>query len=310
MVTAMAFVSLGNDYTYSVSMRKLSIFLFIILVSCSAKERQQQVSDAFVSGEKIAQLNNNNLKEISGIASSVVNPEHLWAHNDAGNKAEIYLLNKNLDVKMICELSGVENRDWEDIAVGPGPDPNKSYVYVGEIGDNDAVHREKYIYRFEEPVLNDGSSKKVISRFDKITFRLDGATKDTETLLLDPRTKNLYVVTKRENPVHIYELTFPYESEVNVAQKMFSLPMTRIVGGDFSRDGHKVLLKNDDVVFYWEATASESIIEKMKGPALSVPYEKEPQGEAIAWASDDSGFYTLSEMPKKKDVYLYFYKRK
>ena len=101
MVTAMAFVSLGNDYTYSVSMRKLSIFLFIILVSCSAKERQQQVSDAFVSGEKIAQLNNNNLKEISGIASSVVNPEHLWAHIDPGNKTKIYLLNKNHKVKII-----------------------------------------------------------------------------------------------------------------------------------------------------------------------------------------------------------------
>lgn len=291
-------------------MKKLSCFLFVILASCAAKERQQPASDAFLPAKKMAQLNNDDLKEISGIASSVVNPKHLWAHNDAGNKAEIYLLNENLDVKMTCELSGVENRDWEDIAVGPGPDPGKSYVYLGEIGDNDAVNREKYIYRFEEPVLSDGSSKKIISEFDKITFRLDGSIKDTETLLIDPRTKNLYVVTKRENPVYLYELKYPYENEVNVAEKLFSLPMTRIVGGDFSRDGLKMLLKNDDVIFYWEASSSESVIEKMKSPAQSVPYEKEPQGEAIAWAHDDSGFYTLSEKPKKKDVYLYFYKRK
>ena len=294
----------------SIRMRKLSSFLFVVLVSCSAKEKQQPVSDAFFPGQKMAQLNNNELKEISGIASSVVNPKHLWAHNDAGNKAEIYLLNEKLDVKMIIELSGVENRDWEDIAVGPGPDSNKSYVYVGEIGDNDAVHREKYIYRFEEPVVSGDGLKKIISDFDKITFRLDGAIKDTETLLLDPRTKNLYVVTKRENPVHLYELKYPYEKQVNVAQKMFSLPMSRIVGGDFSRDGQGVLLKNDDAVFYWEGSSSESVIEKMKGPAQSVPYEKEPQGEAIAWAFDDSGFYTLSEKPKKQDVHLYFYKRK
>jgi hypothetical protein len=139
---------------------------------------------------------------------------------------------------------------------------------------------------------------------------LDGAIKDTETLLLDPRTKNLYVVTKRESPVYLYELKYPYEKQVNVAEKMFSLPMSRIVGGDFSRDGHRVLLKNDDAVFYWEGSSSESVIEKMKGPAQSVPYEKEPQGEAIAWAFDDSGFYTLSEKPKKQDVHLYFYKRK
>ncbi len=291
-------------------MKKLSSFLFVILVSCSAKERQQPTSDAFFPARKMAQLDNNDLKEISGIASSVVNPKHLWAHNDAGNKAEIYLLNEDLEVRMTCELSGVENRDWEDIAVGPGPDPNKSYVYVGEIGDNDAVHREKYIYRFEEPALSAEGSEKVISDFDKITFRLDGAIKDTETLLLDPRTKNLYVVTKRETPVHLYELKYPYEKQVNVAEKMFSLPMSRIVGGDFSRDGQRVLLKNDDAVFYWEGSSSESVIEKMKGPAQSVPYEKEPQGEAIAWAFDDSGFYTLSEKPKKQNVYLYFYKRK
>lgn len=86
--------------------------------------------------------------------------------------------------------------------------------------------------------------------------------------------------------------------------------MSRIVGGDFSRDGQEILLKNDDIVFYWKGSSSESVIKKMKTPALTVPYEKEPQGEAIAWAHDDSGFYTLSEMPKNKKVYLYFYKRK
>ena len=290
-------------------MRIIPSLLVVIIASCSAQERQHPSSDAFQPAQKMAQLKSNDLKEISGIASSVVNPKHLWAHNDAGNKAEIYLLDENLDIKLTCELAGIENRDWEDIAVGPGPEPNKSYVYVGDIGDNDARHREKYVYRFEEPSLKEGS-KKTISNFDKITFRLEEAIKDTETLLLDPRTKNLYVVTKRESPVYLYELKYPYKDDVNTASKMFSLPMTRIVGGDISRDGQKILLKNDDNVFHWEASASESLIEKMKEPAHSVPYEKEPQGEAIAWASDDSGFDTLSEKPKKKDVYLYFYKRK
>lgn len=291
-------------------MKIITSLLFIILFSCSAKERQPPASDAFQPGQKLAELKNNDLTEISGIASSNANPRHLWVHNDAGNKAEIYLLNEGLEIKMTCELKGIKNRDWEDIAVGPGPDPNKSYVYVGDIGDNDAEHREKYVYRFEEPVLNEDETNAVISDFDKIIFKLDGAIKDTETLLLDPVTKNLYVVTKRENPVYLYELKYPYENEVNTAQKMFSLPMSRIVGGDFSRDGQEMLLKNDDIVFYWKGSPSESVIEKMKTAGLSVPYEKEPQGEAIAWAHDDSGFYTLSEMPRNKSVYLYFYKRK
>jgi hypothetical protein len=284
---------------------------FLLLTSCSAQEQQQPTSDAFMTGEKLGELKNKNLKEISGIVASVANPKHLWAHNDAGNKPEIYLLDEGLNVKMTCKLAGIKNRDWEDIAVGPGPEPNKSYVYVGDIGDNNAEHRDKYVYRFEEPRFDENGVDATISNFDRIVFQLDGAIKDTETLLLDPKTKNLYVVTKRENPVHLYELKYPYDKELNTAQKMFPLSMTRIVGGDFSRDGKEILLKNDGIVFYWSASASQSAIEKMKTtPALTVPYEKEPQGEAIAWAGDGSGFYTLSEMPKNKNVFLYFYKRK
>ena len=65
-----------------------------------------------------------------------------------------------------------ENRDWEDIAVGPGPVDGKNYVYVGEIGDNDAKYRFKRVYRFEEPVLNKTTKSIDIVAFDTIIFRL------------------------------------------------------------------------------------------------------------------------------------------
>ena len=42
-------------------------------------------------------------------------------------------------------------RDCEDIAVGPGPAKNKSYVYLGDIGDNRAVRSHITVYRFAEP---------------------------------------------------------------------------------------------------------------------------------------------------------------
>jgi hypothetical protein len=149
----------------------------------------------------------------------------------------------------------------------------------------------------------------VISEFDKITFRLNGGSKDTETLLLDPKTKNLYVVTKRESPVHLYEIKYPYTEKVNTAAEMISLPMTRIVGGDFSPDGDELLLKNADDVFYWKGLSSQPVTERLKSPPQRVEYQKEPQGEAITWARDGNGFFTLSEVTKGKNVYLYFYKR-
>ena len=282
--------------------------LLIVLAACSAKERSQQISDAFLPGQKLAELNDKDLKEISGIAASINNPKHFWVHNDAGNKAEVYLLDESLQVKLICQLKGIENLDWEDISVGPGPDPDKQYVYIGDIGDNDAKAREKYIYRFEEPALA-GDMKREISVVSKITFQLEGGSRDTETLLLDPKTKNLYVVSKREQSVHLYELKYPYDANINIASRLISLPMTRVVGGDFSRDGNEILLKNYDHVYYWNADSSLSIAERLTSPASQLSYKREPQGEAITWAHDGSGFYTLSEVTKGESVYLYFYKR-
>jgi hypothetical protein len=258
--------------------------------------------------EKLSKLEQKGLKEVSGIASSINNQKHFWVHNDAGNRAEVYLLDEDMNVKLTCDLAGVENRDWEDIAVGPGPDPSKHYLYVGEIGDNDAEYKNKYVYRFEEPVA--GSEKTIsITSFDKITFRLEGERKDTETLLLDPKSKNLYVVTKRERPVYVYELKYPYNAEENVASKVTSIPTTEIVSGQYSPDGNEIVLKNYENVFYWRIGAGQSLKETLQSPPLILPYDKEPQGEAITWATDGGGFYTLSEVTKGKDVYLTFYKR-
>jgi hypothetical protein len=291
------------------------VIISILMVACSTKEQSNNQSannqsDGFQPGVKLAELNNKELKEISGIAASVNNPKLLWAHNDSGNGPNIFLLDENLDVKLTCTLAGIENRDWEDIAVGPGPDESKSYVYVADIGDNEAQYQHKFIYRFEEPVWNKTKENVAITSFDRITFQLSDTRKDTETLLLDPKTKNLYVVSKREEPVCLYELKYPYsEEDTLVADKLMSLPFTQIVGGDFAANGTEILMKNYNQIYYWNCNA-KSMTEALKENPLEIPYEVEPQGESIAWATDGSGFYTLSEAKKKEKSYLYFYKRK
>ncbi len=34
------------------------------------------------------------------------------------------------------DIQGGDNCDWEDLAVGPGPIPGQSYIYIGDIGGN------------------------------------------------------------------------------------------------------------------------------------------------------------------------------
>ena len=78
----------------------------------------------------------------------------MWSHNDSGDDNIIYALNLRGEHLGIYTIEGVDARDWEDMAVGPGPDEGESYIYIGEIGDNYSQYDEKYIYRIPEPDVN------------------------------------------------------------------------------------------------------------------------------------------------------------
>jgi hypothetical protein len=292
-------------------MKTLLICVIVLMTACSTGESNRNKQTGFLPGRRLAELKDKNLKEISGIAASINNPSLLWAHNDKGNDAEIYLLDENLNIKLTCKIKGIDNRDWEDIATGPGPDPDKNYLYVGDIGDNDAQYPFKFIYRFEEPVWKEGGEQALtISSFDTITFELPDKRKDTEALLIDPVTKNLYVISKREKPVYLYELEFPYSTkETLTATKLDALPFSQIVAGDISADGNEILIKDYKSVYYWKNTGRKSVATVLRAPAIQLPYEREPQGEAITWAHDGKGFYTLSEKVSGSASYLYYYER-
>lgn len=291
-------------------MKKLFLIVIVLsMVACNGKSLQE--AGSFPTREALGELTDKKIKEASGLVSSINNPGMLWTHNDSGNDAQIFLIDEKLNIKATVTLAGVENRDWEDIAVGPGPDSTRQYVYVGDIGDNDAEYQFKYIYRFEEPTVAAGNSEITISDVDKITFKLSDRVKDTESLMIDPYTKNIYLISKRENPVYLYELKYPQtEGETLVASRIMELPFTSIVAADYLSQNGSVLIKNYEHIYYWENKNKADIITLMKQQPVEIPYEPEPQGESIAWKTDGTGFYTLSEKKKREPSFLYLYSLK
>lgn len=283
---------------------------WLVLASCE-KNTPPGTSGIFLEARKMAQLTEEKLGEVSGLAASASNPGFLWAHNDSGNPAVVYLVDEKLNIRLSCRLKGVKNRDWEDIAVGPGPDPERRYLYVADIGDNNARHDVKYIYRFEEPALREGTTEITISSFDIIAFRLADGKKDTEAIMVHPRTKNIYVVSKREKPVYLYELTYPFSGDkaILTAEKIAPLPLTQIVSAGISADGQEVLMKNYDNIYYWTID-DKPLAEVLKQKPERLKYTEEPQGEAITFNRDGSGFYTLSEKIVGEDIFLYFYEKR
>src|SRR5687768_9376711 len=63
------------NYYILVAMKKIFFAMVVLTVSCSAKKQPNNQSDEFLSGIKLAELKNKELKEISGIATSINNPK-------------------------------------------------------------------------------------------------------------------------------------------------------------------------------------------------------------------------------------------
>src|ERR1044072_8956958 len=136
-------------------------------------------------------------------------------------------------------VTGAQARDWEDIAAGPGPQPNKSYLYIGDIGDNDGVRPEVVVYRVAEPALSTATRKFTKSRpgstepAEAIRLKYPDGKHDAEALLVNATNGNIYVVNKVPiaNPV-VYEATAPFTAGKLVTMKRLGeIHVPSIFGG-------------------------------------------------------------------------------
>lgn len=252
------------------------------------------------------------LDEVSGIVASRTNPDVYYVHNDSGGKPEVYALNSKGKVIAILNLEGFNNRDWEDIAIGPGPDAQSSYIYVGEIGDNKAQYDELMLYRFKEPNLNKVLKKShtpiTIKDIETIRFIFADGAKDCETLFLDSANGDVYLLSKREYKVGLYQIKSPLStSAVNVANRIQTLDFPLAVAGDIAPARDNILIKTYENIYLWSVAKGESILDAMSKPYQELPYTVEPQGEAICFSLSGDSYLTLSEKDPKQKLYLYQY---
>jgi hypothetical protein len=280
------------------------IFVLVLAMGCSG---QNNFSNKFEKGKEMG-TTSEKTEEASGLAASRKNPGYLWTLNDSGNPSDIYLLNEKAEIVMTCKLPKSRNRDWEEIFIGPGPKENTPYLYVADIGDNDAEHTWKILYRIEEPLLTE--KKITVHEIEKIVFKLSDKRRDSETIFYDSISSSVCLISKREKNVNVYSLSYPFESDTLTAELKASLPFDNIVAADICPKGDEVLMKTYESVFYWKRNPGESLIEMfMRAPEI-LNYEPEFQGEAIAWKVDDTGYFTLSESSQVSTSKLLFYRRK
>ena len=197
--------------------------------------------------------------------------------------------------------------------MGGGPQDGVSYLYLGDIGNNDANPgtTSHFIYRVPELTSLDGSF--AASDIARITYRYPQGTPDAETLLFDSVTKDLFVVSKELDKTLLYRLPYPQATEgVMTAELIGQIPGVLLTtGGDISADGQEILVRTYTNVYYWQRKSGETIGQALLREATkTLPYELEPQGEAVCFDRNMKGYFTLSERRTATSVTLNYYKRK
>ena len=133
--------------------------------------------------------------ELSGLVVSRAQPGVLFTHNDSGDSPRIFALRLDGTLLAVDRVPGAAAVDWEDMAVGPGRDGGPA-LYLGDIGDNTARRATVDVYRVPEPVVRSGGGG-ATAPAERLVLRYPDGPHDAETLLVDPRRGDLYLVTKR-----------------------------------------------------------------------------------------------------------------
>ena len=128
----------------------LPVFAAFVFLQFPLQAQEIPIDSIYLPGERIKEINDPALEEVSGLAFSRIYPNLLYLHVDSGGESAVFLMDSLGKSLGKINLLDTPNRDWEDIAVGVGP-KGESYVYVGEIGDNAGIYSEIKLYRFPEP---------------------------------------------------------------------------------------------------------------------------------------------------------------
>jgi len=232
------------------------------------------------------------LTEISGVAASRREPGVLWVHNDSGGRAAVYALDLTGTTRARVDVTNAVAVDWEDIAIGPGPDA-ATHLFVADIGDNAASRERVMIYRFPEPAL---AATAVTA--DAVTLRYPDRPHDAEAFMVHPVTGDWYLLTKeRSDASTLFRAAKPGPGSSTVTLEpltTISVQPDFVTGGDISPDGSALAIRTYLSVRVYPITGGD-VAGALAGPPCRGPALREGQGEAIAFGADGRTLVTISE---------------
>merc|ERR1711971_259772 len=259
-------------------------------------------------GEWKGNINDGQMKEVSGLAYSRRSQEVLWVHNDSGGSTWIDAISERGARLADVELQGTTCLDWEDIAVNK--EDGISYIYLADIGDNFYLRSTLTIYKFKEPEVSvnwTGHDIMIGSQeIEHIHLKYPDHAYDCEAIAVDPFNRDILLFTKNHehNESKVFKVPNGWDN-LKTLEYVVTLPYTLVTGADISPSGDTLALTNYGEGWSWSKPDDQvawAEFLKTRPTPCSLPLKQEMQREAITFT--DSGYWTTSEHQNQP---LYYY---
>lgn len=191
-----------------------------------------------MQGVELVRAEMDEVAEQSGLEISEHYENTAYIINDSGNDPILFIAGKDGVIRERVVYSAVEPEDPEALALGPCD--GATCLYIADMGDNFRSRSVRTIYFKKESALRDPSIN-----FSSFQFNYpDGLKIDAESLMADPRTGDLYVITKHYEIGFVFRI--PYKDIKDggqvEAQYIRPLPFPDITGADFHPNGRRLFL--------------------------------------------------------------------
>lgn len=240
--------------------------------------------------------------EASGAVQSSLGSDLVWMINDSGNPADLFLVRMSSGKTVAAlRLQGLTNVDWEDLAAFKTSTGTKE-LYIGDIGDNNAVRDSVHIYKMREPTWSELDTTIAVQSFlpselKAITFAYENGPRDAEALLVHPESGALYVINKRTLSNGLYFV----DEERKTATLRGEFSMYLCTGADakvVDGDHLEVVVRNYTRMILWQGALGESMETMMSRTPKLIPNTYAQNQDESIWFTAQNGLGTCSE---KKD---------
>lgn len=247
-------------------------------ISPAPSTSASMVESSITGGTMDRHLYDDAVVESSGLARSTYDRDLLWTHNDSGDTARIFGVDRDGSTVARLGLTGAAARDWEDIATGPD-----HTLWIGDIGDNSRSRSTISVYKIAEPPLLQSGSVAAT----RYTFSYPEGPHDAEGLMVHPGTGRLYVVSKVRGGGDIYRAPSELStSSTNRLTRVASAPPI-VTGASFAPDGSSFVLVNYGSAYvYRDISATPVKVTKVNSGS---------QGESVEVNRAGTGMYLGQE---------------